>query len=174
MQLPRMDHTHLSEVATSELDRVLGFFPRADAKGSVLLAIDTGMLAVLASNLPASSSFDYWLLVTVVPVVSIAISLWHLYMGAFPSLEGGRGSLIYFREISKRTEDRFIEEFTELSEEAYLKDILGQVWRNSEILKTKFDHISTAFNWTAFAILPWVGSLVLLAVHYPSRGFLFK
>jgi len=136
-----MDHKHLSEIAASELDRVLGFFPRADAKASVLLAIDTGMLAILASNFPSSSSFDYWLLINVIPVLSIGISLWHLYMGAFPSLEGGRGSLIYFREISKRTEDRYREEFTELSEEAYLKDILGQVWRNSEILKTKFDHI---------------------------------
>lgn len=51
-----MEHKHLSEAAAAQLDRVLAFFPRADAKGSVLLAVDTGMLAVLASNSPASSS----------------------------------------------------------------------------------------------------------------------
>ena len=94
--------------------------------------------------------------------------------GAFPSLEGGRGSLIYFREIAKRKEAQYAEEFRSISEEDYLKDLLGQVWRNSEILTEKFDHISTAFNWTAFSILPWVGSLVLLAIHYPSKGFLAK
>ena len=169
-----MDQKHLSEIATSELDRVLGFFSRADGKGSVLLALDTGMLAILAGNLPSSSSFDLWLLVTLMPVLTIGWSIWHLYLGAFPSLEGGRGSLIYFREIAKRKEDQYTEEFSTMSEEAYLKDLLRQVWRNSEILKEKFDHISTAFNWTAFSILPWVGSLVLLAVHYPSKGFLFK
>jgi hypothetical protein len=169
-----MDHKRLSEIAASQLDRVLAFFPRADAKGSVLLAVDTGMLAVLASNFPTFSSFDYALLLTLVPVLSIGVSLWHLYEGAFPTLEGGQDSLIYFRETSKRTEVRYVEEFTAQSEEAYLKDVLGQVWRNSAILKEKFDHISAAFNWTALSIVPWVGSLVLLAVHYPSKSFLLK
>lgn len=35
-----------------QLNLVLGFFSRVDAKASVVLAINTGMLAVLASNAP--------------------------------------------------------------------------------------------------------------------------
>jgi hypothetical protein len=167
-----MDQNHLSEAAAVQLDRVLAFFPRADAKGSVLLAVDTGMLAVLASNLPPSSSFDWKILITLLPVLLIGLSLWHLYMGAFPNLKGGHDSLIYFREISKRTESKFIEEFVAQTDEAYLEDLLSQVWRNSEILKEKFNHISSAFDWMTLAILPWVGSLVLLAIHYPSRSVL--
>jgi hypothetical protein len=89
-----MENKRLSEIAATQLDRVLEFFPRADAKGSVLLAVDTGMLAVLASNYPSSGSFDCMLLITLVPVLLIGISLWHLYMGAFPSLKGGHDSLI--------------------------------------------------------------------------------
>ena len=85
-----MDQRQQSELAARQLDRVLGFFPRADAKGSVLLALDTGMLAVLAANLPSFGLLDCWLLITVIPLVSIALSIWHLYQGAFPSLEGGR------------------------------------------------------------------------------------
>src|SRR5437660_9840787 len=142
-----MEDRHLSEVAAAQLDRVLAFFPRADAKGSVLLAVDTGMLAVLASNSPPSSSFDWIILITLLPVLLLGMSLWHLYMGAFPSLKGGHDSLIYFREISNRTEYRFIEEFIAQLDEARLKDVLSQVWRNSEILREKFDHISSAFNW---------------------------
>jgi len=164
-----MDHKRLTEVAASQLDRVLAFFPRADAKASVLLAVDTGMLAVLASNLPGSNSFDRTLLIILVPVFFIGGSLWHLYLGAFPSLEGGHDSLIYFREIAKRTESRFIEEFSSQSDDGYAKDVLSQVWRNSEILRQKFNHISSAFNWMAVAILPWVGCLVFLSVHYPSK-----
>ena len=169
-----MEDRHLSEVAAAQLDRVLAFFPRADAKGSVLLAVDTGMLAVLASNSPPSSSFDWIILITLLPVLLLGMSLWHLYMGAFPSLKGGHDSLIYFREIAKRAESRFIEQFTTQSEEAYLNDLLSQIWRNSEILKEKFNHISAAFNWMALAILPWLGSLVLLAIHYPTRSVLLK
>jgi hypothetical protein len=164
-----MDQKNLSEAAPAQLDRVLAFFPRADAKGSVLLAVDTGMLAVLASSLPPSSSFDWWMLVALLPLVFIGGSLWHLHKAAFPSLAGGHDSLIYFREIAKRTESKFIDDFTAQSEQAYVKDILGQVWRNSEILKQKFNHISAAFNWMAFAILPWAGTLVMLAIHYPAR-----
>ena len=169
-----MEYKHLSDAAAAQLDRVLAFFPRADAKGSVLLAVDTGMLAVLASNAPPSSSFDWILLLTLLPVALLGISLYHLYKGAFPSLDGGHDSLIYFREISKRTESRFIDAFIAQPDETYLKDLLSQVWRNSEILKQKFNHIGAAFNWTALAILPWLGSLVLLAIHYPSRSVLLK
>jgi hypothetical protein len=169
-----MDNKHLSQTAAYQLDRVLAFFPRADAKGSVLLAVDTGMLAVLASNSPPAASFDWWILIALLPVILLAVSLWHLYMGAFPSLKGGHESLIYFREISKRTESRFIEEFLAQPDDGLVKDLLSQVWRNSEILKAKFDHISSAFNWTALAILPWMGSLVLLATHYPSKSALLK
>ena len=38
----------------------------------------------------------------------IAASLWFLYRVAFPALDGGHESLIYFREIAKRTESSFI------------------------------------------------------------------
>ena len=164
-----MDHKNLSDAAPSQLDRILAFFPRSDAKGSVLLAVDTGMLAVLASNLPTSSAFDRWLFILLVPVILIGVSLWHLHKAAFPILEGGHDSLIYFREIGKRTESKYIDEFTAQSEQAYTKDVLSQVWRNSQILKEKFNHISAAFNWMALAIVPWAGSLVLLAIHYPRK-----
>jgi hypothetical protein len=158
------------DVAAQQLDRVLAFFPRADAKGSVLLAVDTGMLAVLASNCPPLSSFDWWMLIALLPLLLLGISLWHLYLGAFPTLKGGEESLIYFREIAKKREQSFIDAFGAQTEVAYVKDVLCQVWRNSQILTMKFDHISSAFNWMASAILPWLGSLVWLTIHYPSKG----
>jgi hypothetical protein len=164
-----MDDENLSEAAPAQLDRILAFFPRADAKGSVLLAVDTGMLAVLAANVPPSTAFDCWLLALIVPLFLIGGSLWHLYKGAFPSLEGGHDSLIYFREIAKRTESKYIDEFVAQTKQDFLKDMLSQVWRNSQILKEKFDHISASFRWTAFAIGPWAACLVVLAIHYAQR-----
>src|SRR5260370_41199394 len=161
------------DVAAQQLDRVLAFFPRADAKGSVVLAVDTGMLAVLASNCPALSAFDWWMLIPILPLVLLGISLLHLYRGAFPSLKGGEESLIYFREIAKKREQPFIDAFIAQSEAAYVKDLLGQVWRNSQILKMKFDHLSSAFNFMALALVPWLASLVWLTIHYPSKGLHF-
>ena len=126
-----MEKAHLIEATKDQLDRVLGFFPRADAKASVVLAVDTGMLAILAANAPSLQTFHWPVLLGLIPTFCIAISLWHLYKGAFPSLKGGQSSLIYFREIAKRTEHRFIEEFMGQKEDDYIKDMLGQVWRNS-------------------------------------------
>src|SRR6266498_3443520 len=65
--------------------------------------------------------------------------------GLVPKVAGGWRSLLYFREIAKRKETAFIAEFSEQSEEAYLKDLLAQVWRNSEILKQKYDYIKYSF-----------------------------
>jgi len=161
------------EVAGQQLDRILAFFPRADAKGSVVLAVDTGMLAILATNCPAVSAFDWWMLIPLLPLVLLGISLCRLYLGAFPSLKGGEESLIYFREIAKKREEPFISAFIAQSEADYAKDVLGQVWRNSQILKMKFDHLSSAFNFMALAIVPWLGSLVLFSMHYPPKGLRF-
>jgi hypothetical protein len=170
-----MERPHLIEATKNQLDRVLGFFPRADAKASVVLAVDTGMLAILAANAPSLQTFHWPALLGLIPTACIAISLWHLYKGAFPSLEGGQSSLIYFREIAKRTEHKFIEEFIAQKEEDYIKDMLGQIWRNSEILKEKFDHLSRAFNWLALAILPWAVVLAFFVTQYGSaQGFLIK
>ena len=73
-------------------------------------------------------------------------------------------SLIYFREVAGRTETRFIEEFKEQSDSHHVSDLLGQVWRNSEILKEKFDHLKTAFVFLALAIPPWGIALALFSL----------
>jgi hypothetical protein len=151
--------------AKDQLDLVLSFFSRVDAKASVVLAVDTGMAGYLASRLPPPNTVVPWLLLT--PLLAFALvgfSLWHLYKGAFPSLAGGNLSLVYFREIAKRTESKFIDEFTEQSEANYAKDVLGQVWRNSEILVEKFNHLKCAFIFMALAVVPWAFSLGLFSM----------
>ena len=45
-----MEKEQLIERAKGQLDRVLGFFPRVDTVSSIILGIDIGMLAFLASK----------------------------------------------------------------------------------------------------------------------------
>jgi hypothetical protein len=148
-----------------QLNLVLSFFSRVDAKASVVLAVDTGMAGYLASRLPSPAAVLPWLLL--IPFLAFALigfSLWHLYKGAFPNLTGGNLSLVYFREIAKRTETKFIDEFTAQSEADCVKDVLGQVWRNSEILVEKFNHLKRAFIFMALAVVPWAFSLGLFSM----------
>ena len=149
------------KAARDQLTLVLSFFSRAETKLSVVLGIDIGMLGFLASRFPKPESItiDGWLALTAFVLFNF-LSLWNLYQGSFPQLDGGNSSLIYFREIATRTEVRFVDEFSTLSTESMTKDILGQVWRNSEILKKKFDHLVWSYNFMAFSIVPWMISIV--------------
>jgi hypothetical protein len=73
--------------------------------------------------------------------------------------------LVYFREVARRTEAKFIDEFMAQDEAAYAKDLLGQAWRNSEILVEKFNHLRLAFVFMALAVFPWVVSLAIFAAR---------
>ncbi len=96
--------------ARDQLTLVLSFFARVDAKASAILAINTGMLAVLASNAPPVVTMSVFSdILAGITVAMIAGSLWFLYRVAFPALDGGHQSLIYFREIARRTESGFID-----------------------------------------------------------------
>jgi uncharacterized membrane protein len=156
-----MTNKELTDIAKDNLSRVLGFFPRVDAVASIVLAIDISALALLASNAPPLNALDGWSVFALLAVVLIGLSLYHLYKGAFPRLDGGPLSLIYFREIANRKEEEFTKAFMEQSEEFYLNDLLSQVWRNSEILTQKFTHLNSAFTFLALSIIPWLVSLFI-------------
>jgi len=161
----------LTKDARDQLGLVLGFFPRVDAKASVVLAIDTGMLAVLSSKVsPLGTMPAVAIVAASLCLLMLAGSFWFLYKVAFPALAGGHQSLVYFREIAKRTEAKFIEEFIAQDETARSRDLLGQVWRNSEILKMKFDALRWAFVLMALGIAPWVVSVSLFAAHSVSAS----
>lgn len=158
-----MDTKHLIDLSKDQLNRVLSFFPRVDAKISVLFSLDIAMLAVLANKAPLNEL--HWdstpSLIALLALALIALSLALLYQASFPRLAGGHSSLLYFREIARRREAAFIDEFSAQTEEAFLKDVLGQVWRNSEILKQKYDYIKYSFIVMICALPPWLIALAM-------------
>src|ERR1700686_68187 len=157
-----MNADKATSASREQLNLVLSFFSRVESKSSVLLAIDTSMLGFLATKAPQWREFSLWMAVsTVLALLLLGASIVALYRGAFPQLSGGHGSLIYFREIANRTEHRFVEEFKAQNEEQYANDLLAQAWRNSEILRTKFDCLKSAFILMALAMLPWVVAIAL-------------
>lgn len=161
------DHDALIEVADRQLDRILEFFPRVESKASLLFAIDTGMLAVLALNITKADLVIWYLATSAVLALGfIAASFWYLYKCAFPNLDGGAASLVYFREIAGKTEANYIDQFQKQTTDTYVRDLLGQVWRNSEILRMKFDYLKIAFILTAVALVPWVAFLVLATIEH--------
>ena len=83
--------------------------------------------------------------------------------------------MIYFREIANRTESTFLDEFVGQDDQARLKDVLGQVWRNSVILKQKLNALRVAFVLMALAIILWVLAVALFsAQNSDARSLLVR
>jgi hypothetical protein len=163
-----MTPSKLFDIATDQLDRVLGFFERADKKSSFVFVFDTGLVAILSLNFHATDLFLWYVTLPLgLAALLIGASLYCVYRSSFPNLKGGNGSLFYFREIADRTEANFITEFTASNETGLAADILGQVWRNSEILREKYDFLKYAFRLSAFALAPWC---VFLAITSALHG----
>ena len=167
--LGTMKNESLMEVAGKQLDRVLGFFPRVEAKISALFAVDIAMLAALALNARAQD-FAVWYLTAlgVIAVVALAASIWFLYRASFPQLQGGASSLIYFHEIAKRTESAYLAEMKECDAEKLASEMLAQVWRNSEILRDKFIGVKHAFMCTAAAVPFWFLALLFASMQHAT------
>jgi hypothetical protein len=165
----------LISACKDELQLVLSFFSRVESRSSVVLAIDTGMAAFLAGNAPPMHSFSLWMMIASIgTLVLLGVSIVFLYFGSAPNLKGGEESLVYFAEISKHREHKFIEDFKAQSEVDYANDLLGQAWRNAKILNVKFYCLKWAFRFMAFAITPWLVSLALFASYTGTHTTFFR
>jgi disulfide bond formation protein DsbB len=166
-----------SPLQTAErlLDRILTFFPRLEAKSSVILGVDTGMLSLLVAALPPFRSANEIEIVSYALCVAAAVallsaSLYQVYHQARPYLSGGHRSLVYFKQIAERTEHDFIDEFTRASSDDLAKDVLAQAHRNSEILAEKYDRLNIAFKYLAIATPFWLIAYAIAIVLNTESG----
>lgn len=150
------------EISFRQLELVLSFFPRVETALSVVLGVDLAMLAFLASNPPALSGPAFPVVLAAIAVSLLGGGLRFVYLGYFPQLEGGGASLVYFRTIAERTEPNFRDQWRSTSADTLVNDVLGQVWRNSEILATKYKYLRFAFIALSVAVVPWLASIVLI------------
>src|SRR5690606_11448187 len=110
------DDRHRLEVAERQLVLVQSFMPRIDAKVSALFAIVSAQLAVAVLNLNAADLPKWYVTVPLgLFLVMIGWTYFNLYRCAYPHLEGGQSSLVYFAEIAKRRESEFIQQYSAVS-----------------------------------------------------------
>ena len=155
------------DIIQRQLDRVLGFFPRVEARINALFGVNTLILIIAALNVSAG---DLQLWYVTIPgsllLVGLLVSYYHLFRANFPDDNGGEKSLIFFKEIQKRTEANYIAEFLECSETTLRNDLLGQIWRNSCIVCEKYRRVKLAIIACAMSVAPFVVFLVITgAIH---------
>ena len=143
--------------ATAQLDRLMGFFPRVEAKATFILALNVAMLGVLASNFPVRDIDSPRGCFGIIAALLLILSLSQLYVVFFPHLKPGeKPSLVFFGDIADAGWRAYHKADTTLTDDALIEDLTCQIWRNSEILKIKFDRTRSAFIFTLVALPFWL------------------
>ena len=109
------------EAAERQLDRVHAQFSRIEAKSSLLLATNVGLLALSFYNIDYKDFSTWYVMVPFVCAVGlVAFSIYDLYAAAFPRLEGGHESLVYFSSIAAMTEANYLERCSDRTTDQHL------------------------------------------------------
>lgn len=150
-----------------QLDRLLLFFPRIDAKVSALFAVSAGEIAVAAMNLKVDDWKRWWIAAPAVAfLLVIGWVMVSLYRCTYPHLDGGSRSMIYFNEISKRREAEYVPELLAVGEATFRNDVAGQIWRNAGILACKYGYLKQATIWAMLSLIPWTALLVATSLTH--------
>jgi len=150
--------------AEKNLDRLLAWIGRHDARTNFVFGINTALAGFLFN---VSPSFKYWSNATFIVVAITAIfllcSFVHIIRGFAPKVSPPKDSLIFFQAISLKTETRFRKECKKQQYEEYLDDLLSQCHINSLILARKFFHLKNSLRCTTLSIPFWLSSIFLLS-----------
>jgi len=152
-------------LAERQLDRMQSFFPRIDAKITAVAAWLSVEIAVAGLNTKLSDLRAAYVWVPfVVFLITTGWSGSCVWRCLFPDRKGGQGSLIYFGSIANRTEGSFQSDFKAASDGQLLDDVLGQVWRNAEIVCDKYIAVQSSIRWATVSLLSLIVTLVATSI----------
>lgn len=161
-----MDQLALAE---RQLDRMHSFFPRIDAKVTAVAAWLSIELAIAALNvkLPDLKVSYVWVPFAAYVILS-GLAGFDVWQCVFPDRRGGQRSLIYFGAIADRTQGDFEKSFKAISEADLLDDVLGQVWRNAEIVCDKYKAVQRAIRWATASLAALLATLIATSILHHS------
>lgn len=153
------------------LDRLLEWIRAVEAKIPIIMAIDTGMLGVLATVSPPPKDLTYgsflWVALGASPVVA---SLVLCALATLPQTKGPQGSLLYFGSIASKSLSDYTDAVHRRTETEYLSDLILQSYRNAEIATSKYAHLRRALLWLVVSIPPWLIALyALVAANHVAQ-----
>jgi hypothetical protein len=139
------------------LARLLQMNATADSKLSVIVAIDTTMLAIAAALTQRVASAPGWVFASAaVAGVFLLLSLFSLSFCALPRTSRTKSSLIFFGSIAANDTGTYARMVRDLTDDQYLDDLIAQCHRNAQIASAKYTWIQRAQGAWFVSILPWL------------------
>lgn len=160
-----MEKKEQIQCAEKNLERLLEWVGKFDTKSSIILGIDTGMLAVLISFMPQLAMWGLSLAIsTILTVATFSLSLFFIFLSSYPRTKAPSRSLIFFGTISEFSFNDYKKIFCERNNKDYLNDLLEQCHRNAEIISTKFKNLKLAYCMLLIGIIPWAITIFLFKI----------
>ena len=150
------------ETQERSLDRITEWIRAADIKSSLLLAIDTSMIAAILGLSARPGGWTEWSGALI--LFGIAFLFASIVMAALstsPQLTGKTPSLIFFGDIASRGPIEYSVRVESRTPSDYLKDLNAQCHRNSEVAFRKYRWIQRASMALFMGIIPWLIALPL-------------
>lgn len=140
------------------LERNLAWIAAADAKVAIIVTINIAMLGGLAGTFGCSDSHRNYLayLSCVVAVVLSCSGVFSAAMAMFPRTDGPEKSLLFSVPVARMNLPDYQAALKDCSDELLLEDWAGQVHRNAEIAKIKFEWVRLAMIWSFLSFPAWV------------------
>lgn len=140
------------------LERNLAWIAAADAKVAIIVTINVAMLGGLAGTFGWSEAHrTLWAYLACMMAVMLSGSgVFCAAMAMLPRTDGPKQSLLFSVPVAGMNLPDYQAALKDSSDEQLLDDWAGQVHRNAEIAKSKFEWVRVAMIWSFLGVPAWV------------------
>lgn len=144
-------------------ERQLAWIAAAEAKTAVVVAIDTAMVAALATAFASTKAPTAWAItMSTMSASAVAIGVACCAMSLIPRTDGPQTSLLFFGTVARTAAADYAQALASTSESGLLEDWAAQIHRNAEIAARKHLWVRRAVGWSFLAAIPWLVAIALL------------
>ncbi len=144
------------------LDRQIAWIRASDAKISLLLPINTALVAVLATHLAQANLTPVHWLFALAASLPCAVSFVAAVRSVMPQPRAPGRSLIYFHDVAAHGRDEFHDRVGALTADEHLRDLAAQVHASAAFASAKMRHARNAYRALFVAVPFWLAALYLL------------
>lgn len=140
------------------LERNLAWIAAADAKVAIIVTINTAMLGGLAGTFGWTDAHrTCWAyLAGLVAFLLSGTGVFCAAMAMFPRTNGPKQSLLFSVPVAGMPLSDYQAALRDRTDDQLLEDFAGQVHRNAEIAKSKFEWVRLAMIWSFLGMPAWV------------------
>lgn len=163
--------------ATQRAERALAdlleWVAKTDGRTAFLFAVNTALGGIALGALSLSSWSVAEVLIYSVYFILFAAVSFNLVMVQYPMVTSPNSSMVFFGTIAGKPFDNFVADFSSMTDDMYLRDVLHQCHVNARVVQTKFRRIRRSMFLLILSSLFWLPAIAVPSLTTPpARAFI--